>query len=288
MAFVRHVDDNVPRAASPESFVLMNASSPLSATPEPLPPSGSGPIDRVALLRHFQEFELHFRRDHFPLWIGTLVGPWVATAIIGGVLYAIHGGEYMRYMLAATAVSFLFAGRFIIPIQASSDWGPLTPETMFWMVTYQDVMVALFMAFHCGFLFRIPKVGPKILELTVDGELILSLQPWMKRLTFAGLVAFIAFPLAATGSVGGAIFGRLLGLSRWATFWGSVIGAVIGNAAMLYGSKVLLHYLPENSWTVRLGGPLLVLAIVVFLERRYAAMKREFLKVREPVDAPSA
>lgn len=258
----------------------MNSASPLSALPEPLPPSESGSIDRAALLQHFQEFELHFRRDHFPLWLGTLIGPWLLTAVIAAALYALRGPEYMRYMVAATAVSFLFAGRFIIPIQASSDWGPLTPETMFWMVTYQDVMVALFMAFHCSFLFRIPKLGPKILELTVDGELILSLQPWMKRLTFAGLVAFIAFPLAATGSVGGAIFGRLLGLSRWATFWGSVIGAVIGNAALLYGARFVLHYLPQDSLTVRLGGPLLVLIVIIFLERRYSAMKREFLKDR--------
>jgi hypothetical protein len=269
------------RDAPARGFASMKAHLPLSASPEPVPTSPSGSISRADLLRHFQEFELHFRRDHFPLWLGTLVGPWIITALVTGLIFIVCGARYTRFLLAAAVMSFLFAGRFIIPIQASSDWGPLTPETMFWMVTYQDVMVALFMAFHCGFLFRIPKLGPKILELTVDGELILSLQPWMRRLTFIGLVAFIAFPLAATGSVGGAIFGRLLGLSRWATFWGSVIGAVIGNAAMLYGAKVVLHYLPENSWTVRFGGPLLVVIIIIFLERRYSAMKREFLKVRE-------
>uniref|UniRef100_A0A7C2JYA1 Small multi-drug export protein n=1 Tax=Schlesneria paludicola TaxID=360056 RepID=A0A7C2JYA1_9PLAN len=258
----------------------MTTTSPLSAKPPPGPTTASGSLDRAALLKHFQEFELNFRRDHFPLWLGTLIGPWLITAAVIAVLFAVCPPKFMRYFLAAGATSFAFAGRFIIPLQATSQWGPLTPEHMFWMVTYQDVMVALFMAFHCGFLFRLPRIGPKILELTVDGEMILSLQPWMRRLTFIGLVAFIAFPLAATGSVGGAIFGRLLGLSRWATFWGSVIGAVIGNAAMLYGSRYVLRYLPENSLIVQLGGPLLVVAIIIFLERRYARMKREFLKDR--------
>jgi hypothetical protein len=260
----------------------MTPASHLSAKPPPGPTTASGALDRAGLQKHLQEFELNFHRDHFPLWLGTLIGPWLVTAVVIGALFVVCEPRFMRFLLAAGATSFAFAGRFIIPFQAASQWGPLTPEHMFWLVMYQDVMVALFMAFHCGFLFRLPWLGPKILELTVDSELILTVQPWMRRLTFMGLVAFIAFPLAATGSVGGAVFGRLLGLSRWATFWGSVIGAAIGNAAMLYGSKYLLQYLPEDSLVVQVGGPLLVLAVIVFLERRYAMMKREFLKDREP------
>jgi hypothetical protein len=235
----------------------------------------------MALVQQFENFERNFRRDHFPVWLATLVGPWIATILLAGALYLLCGPRFMSYLLGAATLSFLAAGRGVILMQGLSDFGPLTPEQLFWMVTYQDVMVALFMAFHVGFLFRLPWIGPKFLELTADGEMILSLQPWMRNVTFFGLVAFIAFPLAATGSVGGAIFGRLLGLSRGATFWGSVIGAVIGNGAMLYGSRIVLHYLPEDSLIVRLGGPLLVLGILLFLERRYSAMKKQFLKSRE-------
>lgn len=251
---------------------------------EPETPAGkpqAGEVDRAALLRQFEAFERNFRRDHFPLWLSTLVGPWLLTILAIAVVYVLQGPRYTRFLLGAALLSFTFAGRFVIPLQDAASIGPLTPYDLFWMVTFQDVVVALFMAFHVGFLFKLPWIGPKFLELTADGEMILSLQPWMRRLTFSGLIAFIAFPLAATGSVGGAIFGRLLGLSRWATFWGSVIGAAIGNAAMLYGSKFLLHYLPENSWAVRLGGPLVVLAIIVWLERRYSAMKKQFLDNRD-------
>jgi hypothetical protein len=259
-----------------------------SAKPPPAAASTSQSIDRVALLHHFEEFERNFRRDHFPLWLGTLVGPWLASIVAMAAVYVLCGAQYFRYLMGAAVASFLFAGRFIIPLQGVADVGPLRPEHLFWMVTYQDVVVALFMAFHVGFLFRLPWIGPKFLELTADGELILSLQPWMRRLTFSGLVAFIAFPLAATGSVGGAIFGRLLGLSRWATFWGSVIGAVIGNWLMLSCSRTMLKYLPEDSWAVKLGGPLIILAIIVVLERRYAAMKRQFLKDRTTATDPAA
>lgn len=241
---------------------------------------------RAQLLHHYQEFEHNFHRDHYPLWLGTLIGPWIATAAVLVLIWLVYGPAYTRSLLGAAAISSV-VGRFVILMEGLGDWGKLlTPEQVFWMVTYQDVAVALFMAFHVGFLFKLPKIGPKIAELIVDGELILSLQPWMKQLTFWGLVAFIAFPLAATGSVGGAIFGRLLGLSRWATFWGSVIGAVIGNAAMLYGSSAIVRHLPSDSPIVRWGGLLVIVLIIVFLERRYSAMKRQFLKDRELTQTP--
>lgn len=266
---------------------MESSSLPPASPAEPSAAPAADAAAREQIFHHFQEFERNFHRDHFSLWIGTLIGPWIVTAVLGVVVYVVCGPEFTRSLLAAGAIAFIFAGRFIILMEGVGDWGHmLTPEHMFWLVTYQDVMVALFMAFHVGFLFRLPKIGPKIAELIVDGELILSVQPWMRRLTFAGLVAFIAFPLAATGSVGGAIFGRLLGLSRWATFWGSVIGAVIGNGAMWYLSKKVNDYLPSDSWTVKWGGLLIIVGIIVFLERRYSAMKREFLKGRGAADVP--
>ncbi len=255
-------------------------------------PAGASPTraedaDRARkqqLLDAFHQFEKSFKQRFPVVWWGTLIGPWLVTFFVAVAIYLLAGARFFWQMLTASVVAFVFAGRFAIPLDAVANLKGLDllePWHMFWMVTYQDVMVALFMAFHVGFLFKLPKIGPKIAELTVDGEMILSLQPWMRKATFFGLIAFIAFPLAATGSVGGAIFGRLLGLSRWATFWGSVIGAVIGNGAMLYLSKVMLALFPENSLLVKLGGPAIIVVIIVMLERRYRSMKRQFLEVRE-------
>ena len=224
------------------------------------------------LLESFLEFEKNFHKNYFPLWLGTLIGPWILTIILFVVIYGLWGPQFTWKLLVAAGASFAFLGRFSIITPTLK----LDPSVLFWMVTYQDVMVALFFAFHVGFMFRLPWIGPKIAALSSDSEFILSHQPWMKRMTFLGLLAFIAFPLAATGSVGGAIFGRLLGLSRWAIFWGSAIGAVIGNAAMLFLAEIVLEYLPEDSAVVRWGGLLIIVGIIVFLERRYTSMKRAF------------
>lgn len=255
-----------------------------AAGASPAPAADTDHARKQELLEAFYQFEKSFRQRFPVVWWGTLVGPWIVTGVLAGLIFLLGGGRFFWQMLTAAVVAFFFAGRFVIPLDAMANLKGLDllePWHMFWMVTYQDVMVALFMAFHVGFLFRLPKIGPKIAELTVDGEMILSLQPWMRKATFFGLIAFIAFPLAATGSVGGAIFGRLLGLSRWATFWGSVIGAVIGNWAMLSLSKMMLSLFPKDSLLVTLGGPALIVVIIILLERRYRSMKRQFLELRE-------
>ncbi len=236
------------------------------------------------LLESFLAFEKNFHKNYFPLWLGTLIGPGILTLVAFGIVYVVAGPKFCSQLLFATGASFAFLGRFSI----ITPFPGLTPTDLFWMVTFQDVLVALFFAFHVGFMFQVPWIGPKIAALSSDSEFILSHQPWMKRMTFIGLLAFIAFPLAATGSVGGAIFGRLLGLSRWAIFWGSSIGAVIGNAGMLFLAEVVQEYLPENSLIVKWGGIAVIILIIVFLERRYASLKRAFEQQKAATNAPTS
>lgn len=239
------------------------------------------------MLASFLQFEKNFYRNYFPLWLGTLIGPWVLTAILFGVLYVTSDRTYWWKLVNAAFLSFVLLGRFTI-VAATSLRLPATH--LFWMVTYQDIMVALFFAFHVGYMYRLPWVGPKIAELSVDSEFILAHQPWMKRLTFLGLLAFIAFPLAATGSVGGAVFGRLLGLSRWAIFWGSTIGAVIGNAGMLFLNKSIERMFPnlQDDPIMKWGGIPIVLLIILLLERRYRSMKKAYLTQKQATAAGDA
>ena len=77
------------------------------------------------------------------------------------------------------------------------------------------------------------------------------------------------------------IFGRLLGLSRWAIFWGSSIGAVIGNVAMLFLAEAVNDYLPADSSMVKYGGIPIILLIIFLLERRYRGMKKTYLAQKQ-------
>ena len=264
----------------------MSDKDPIASVDQAIPTAR----EHEQLLESFLDFEKNFRKNYFPLWLGTLIGPGILALIEFSIVYLVAGPTFCRDLLVAASASLALLGRFSI----IAPFPGLTPTHLFWMVTIQDMLVALFFAFHVGFMFRVPWIGPKIAALSSDSEFILSQQPWMKRMTFLGLLAFIAFPLSAAGSAGGAIFGRLLGLSRWAIFCGSTIGAVIGNAGMLFLAEFVRQYLPPDSPITKYGGLPIIILIIVILQRRYASLKRAFEKQKqsatedydEPADAP--
>jgi uncharacterized membrane protein len=152
------------------------------------------------------------------------------------------------------------------------------------MVFWLDLMTACVLAFHCGFLFKMPWIGRRLAGLVEDGRLILALHPWMRRATFAGLVAFVMFPLAATGSVGGSIFGRLLGLSRSATFAAVVLGSALGSGVMYLGAGVLNRYLNRDDPWMLVGGAAVIVGVIVLLNYRYQRLKRAALARMNDLD----
>ena len=139
------------------------------------------------------------------------------------------------------------------------------------MVLFMDVMVAMLLSCHLGFMFKLPVMGAKMRELVVDGKYILSKQPWMQKLTYVGIVAFVMFPLAATGSVGGSIFGRLLGLSRLSTFMCVLVGSVMGCGSMYLLGDALKPLMKSTS--AKIGGIAVIIAFIFMLNHRYQKMK---------------
>lgn len=228
--------------------------------------------------------EEQFRAKHPWCWRMTLFGPFVLTLVLAGLLLAYTGWEFTSKVATSAMVSIFILGRFIILSGAEGTFqdtdGAVASEHLVALVCYFDIMTALVLAFHIGFLFRVPYVGQRIAALVTDGHFILDAQPWMRRATFFGLVAFVGFPLAATGSVGGSIFGRLLGMSRIATFFGILIGTIAGNLTMFWFSDLLGNYIDKDNPYLKYGGLLIIVALVVILERRYRTLKNRYASAR--------
>jgi len=232
--------------------------------------------------------EAQFRTSHPWCWRFTLYGPIVLTGLVLAFLVFQTGWEFTSRIVTSAVATVVFFGRFIILSGANGTFqdtnGSLASEHLFALVCYLDVMTALILAFHIGFLFRLPYIGPRVAALVTDGHFILDAQPWMRRATFFGLIAFVGFPLAATGSIGGSIFGRLLGMSRVATFFGIVIGALLGNTVMFAFSDLLGHYLNKDNVYLKIGGFLVIGALIIVLERRYRKLKEGFASGKLPDD----
>ena len=271
--------------------------------------SSEDPQDlRRKLVGSIAKFEKAFRKDYPFFWWMSLVGPALVTVLILIGVGLSYGGWTLSSKLVIHALITFFAlGRFVICYPAFiaaadgegekatilPDWASglesyldFTPENLFWLVTYMDFMVALFVTFHMGLLFRIPWVGPKIAMLVWDGKFVMDSQPWIRKYAFWGLVAFVIFPTSTTGSIGGSIFGRLLGLSRGLTVVGVLIGSLLGNGLMVLFSDFILKYVAGQLWLQIASVVILILAIV-FLERRYRAAKQRYLDA-EGIDEDAA
>ena len=254
---------------------------------EDLPPE----LLRQSLINSITDFEKSFRNNFPIVWFSTLLGPILGTIALLVGLGVFYDWDVPRKLVLAALATFFLFGRFVILIgQDSSALGEtpswfsdlgLSPEQLFAMVTYMDVLTALFVAFHMGFLFRIPMAGPKIAGLASDGKFIMEQQPWLKRLAFFALIAFVIFPTSTTGSIGGSIFGRLLGLGRFRTVLGVMLGSVIGNGLMYFFAKEINEWLGPDSLWLKLSGVLLLVAGVMFIEWRYRKAKNKYLAEQE-------
>jgi len=226
-------------------------------------------------------FIVSFRREHPVLWLITLVGPIIATAVIVLGAWIFEGAAFTKALLGHAVATFFIFGKFVLLIGGGSADPEiaavqrlLNREQLFLMLLWMDFVAACLLVFHAGFLYRIKALGPRLRSLAEDGQFILESNPWMRRATFIGLIAFVTFPLAATGSVGGALFGRLLGLSRTATFLGVILGSLIGCGAMYTGGRLISPYIDRDNPLVFIGGIAIVIGIIVLLNMRFQRMKR--------------
>ena len=239
------------------------------------------PPSTDALRHRFTEdagkYESALRKGQPFIWWLTLVGPFALTVALLTLLFVVQGESYVRQLVATALITFFLLGKFVIlggeEAQMSEIQAFLTPEQLFTLVVFMDLMTATVLIFHMGVIFRIPGIGKRLLNLVEDGRFILKTRPWMKRATFLGTVAFVMFPLAATGSVGGSIFGRLLGMKRSSAFTAIAIGSVLGCGLMYYGAGLINRYLDRKHPAVMIGGALVVVAIILILNYRYRQLK---------------
>jgi uncharacterized membrane protein len=231
-------------------------------------------------------FEEGFRQKHPFLFFATLITPILLLVGAVGVCWWVRGWEFTAKLVGAAVATFFVLGRFVIlfgqqPHEATAaildKFSFLTPGELFLMVTYLDVSVALLVAFHIGALFRLPWLGKRVASLVEDARFVLESLPWMRRLTFTGLTLFVAFPLAATGAVGGSILGTLLGLSRTAVFAGTILGCLIGNGVLYFAAEQVSRYIDTNSPVIKFGGIAVILALIIVMEIRYKRSKKKFI-----------
>ncbi|MHC4878458.1 MAG: small multi-drug export protein [Planctomycetota bacterium] len=234
--------------------------------------------DAAELTASLDKAEERLWKRHRTIWWATLVGPILITVAMVASIYLVSGPEFTGRLLTTALTGMFLFGRFIILAghdpEVAKITGNLSSLQLFVMVTYLDLIVAVTLMFHTGFLFRLPWFGSRAAAFVNDGRFLIRSQPWIRRTTFFGLVLFVAIPLAAMGSLGGTILGRMLGVTRPRIFLAILFGSLLGNGIMWLGSDMINRFVDKNHPVVRFGGIVLILCLIGLIEFLYRHVKR--------------
>jgi len=233
-------------------------------------PQGDG-VDDEKLIDTFERDSSSLWHENWPLAMLTLVGPVLTTIGVVVAFAAAEGVGFARRLVLTALLTFFVLGRFVIlgGRDPGTDVSGFTPEQLALMVYYMDVMTAIVVSWHAGVLFRVPWLGKRLRFLMHSGRDVLADNRWMRRTTFLAIVAFVMFPFASSGSVGGSLFGRLLGLARPIAFLGVLIGSLLGCGTMYFGATIINRYVDQNNLLFRWGGSAVILLLLIVLNRRY-------------------
>ncbi|MEE3074044.1 MAG: small multi-drug export protein [Planctomycetota bacterium] len=242
----------------------------------------------------FEEFEASFRRQHPYVWASSILGPILVTLAILAAIAITSGFVMVQKVVSAAFVTFVVFSRFVIlggeEAQGNDAINFLTTEQLFLMLTYMDLIMAVVVTFHIGLMFKLPYLGNKIGELVADGQFVLKCYPSIRRAAFFGLVLFVMIPLAATGCIGGAIFGRLLGMGRALTLAALCLGSLAGNTVMYVGASWINQLISKENpyyWHIKIVGLVVLVAVIMIIERYYRALKKRVMSSNAPENSKS-
>ncbi|WP_292383785.1 small multi-drug export protein [Methanoculleus sp. UBA430] len=143
-----------------------------------------------------------------------------------------------------------------------------------WLVAFSlaflDFAGGLFMAWNFPLVLRIPYAGPWIRRFMEAGRTFLDRRPWLERLYFVGLIAFVSLPFDGSGSLVGSIVGRMLGMTKTEVLSCITIGGIIGSFAIALGIDYIVNLIPAGAglW-VSLAVFLLIGAALLVTYRSY-------------------
>lgn len=233
-------------------------------------PSGSG-SDRQS-----HTFQASLERESKALWqlhpwwaVMTLALPVLVAGVAACAAWIFGGGILVRRVAVAVLASVI-AGRFII-WTGTSDPDRFSSLQLGLLVLVLDLVWAVVVTWHAGVLFRIPWLGRHLLAIARDGQRLLRRNRWMKRVTVLVVTGFVMLPVSSTGSIGGSLLARLLGLRRGTTLLVVLVGSVAGVTSMLLFARTLAPWFERHGAAVQYGVVGLLILLGLLVTQRYRA-----------------
>lgn len=222
-----------------------------------------------------------------------LVLPVLFSLGLWGLCWLFEGKSVAIQVITAVGASLTFVGPAIILGPAVIGPGALPQITLSswqlaWIIAYNSVLMAFVYAYNLDLFERIPKIGDFFRRVRLGAAETLKGHKWIRRLATVGIVVFVILPLPGSGSLGGSIIGRLIGLGPRRTFIATAAAGVLVAFGYGYFGETLKAWLDANQigTGLRVAGllaSLLILWFAVKLLKSLAAKAPPEALARVPV-----
>lgn len=166
---------------------------------------------------------------------------------VGGVLlaaYALGMALNPRATLELTGLvpaSFFAAGKFLPlwSISGKSNFGPYQLGVVIWLM---DTCTVIGVVYAIEGAHKVRPIKRGLERVQANARLVLAAYPRLRKAAVGGVILFVLFPVAGTGSVGATFIGILLAMHRAALIAAVSVGGLIGGMLMAF---IAVHF--ENA-----------------------------------------
>jgi uncharacterized membrane protein len=110
----------------------------------------------------------------------------------------------------------------------------LGTSDLFYLVVYIGTVLAFVYVYSLDLFEMFPGIGPRLRAARANALATVRSRPWIRRWATIGVAMFVLSPLPGSGALGGALVGRLVGLTRVRAFLSvSIANLLVG---LLYTS----------------------------------------------------
>jgi uncharacterized membrane protein len=205
-----------------------------------------------------------------PRWVRAvlLLTPLAAVAVGYVLVFFLVSPRAANQALLAGATFLTFIGPSVI--FTATEFDALGTWPVAAVVACFSVLTAFFYTYNLDLIERLPKVGVWLRRVSINTRKTLSQRPWIRRWTTVGVGFFVLLPLPGSGTLGGSLMGRLVGLTPRATFGAvGIAGVLVAYVYAELGKQI--EHLPL--W-VRLCGAAVLFVILALLGRWLARQGR--------------
>jgi uncharacterized membrane protein len=225
-----------------------------------------------------------------------LLAPLVATGVVLVAVWWFTDWGYVEQAVYAGTLSLVGFGTTVVfgkAVLDEMDWLTLGTWDLAFIVMWVNAASAFFYTYNLDLLERVPRLGPSLKSMREDAKITVEQRPWIRRLSTVGVGLFVLSPLPGSGSLGGSIVGRLIGLSRRATALAVLAaGIAVCTAYAMLGEKVR-RLLEDVPWWAKVAGAVVGFSLLFLFLRwlrrgasRLAAADRAARDRPAPAGAP--